>query len=111
MYAAFMEKAIYFIIFGTIAVFGLIGYKYGKLSCSEERRMAQDQYRILELRFNAASADLQRIELDQQNEAHLIQKQLDTVVQEPLYQRECIDDAGLRLANRALATSSGRTTP
>lgn len=104
MLAAVMEKFFFAIIAGLLLIVGLVGYNYGRHKCSEERLMAQDQYRILELRFNAASADLQRIELEQQNEAHLLQKQLDTVVQAPLYSRDCLDDAGLRLANRALTS-------
>lgn len=105
MYAAFMQKYFFAILLAILLMAGFMGFSLGRHHCSEERRMAQDAYRTLELRFNAASAELQHLLLDQQHEAHTIQKQLDTVVQEPIYRRECIDDAGLRLANRALSTA------
>lgn len=102
-----LDKLVMLVVLVLLAVCGAVGYNIGRHKCSEERRMQQDAYNALEQRFSVASRDLTAILLDQKKAQLENEKEIDSVVRaSPVYGRDCIDDAGLRLANRAFLPGS-----
>ena len=68
-------------------------------------------YQIRTLELNDVSAELERARSEKQIVYRTITKRVETYVDRPVYQRECLDDDGLRDANAALAGRAGAGEP
>lgn len=90
----------------TLTVY-LAGYNVRDAKARNEalaiQTAAQQAYNTLELRYNAASASLEKHLLEEKlNVREPITKEVVRVVERPVYRHDCFDDDGLRLANSAL---------
>lgn len=70
---------------------------------AKAQQQAADAYQARTVELNAVSADLERAKHEKQVVYRTITKRVETYIGDPLYQRECIDDRGLRDINAALA--------
>jgi hypothetical protein len=109
----------------SILIAGLVGLSLGvsgtyKVVADHYRAEAAAQkeadakaYQVRTLELNDVSAELERAKSEKQIVYRTITKRVETYIDRPVYQRECLDDDGLRDANVALAgrASSGEPAP
>jgi hypothetical protein len=99
----------------SLLIAGLVGLSVGvsgtyKVVADHYRAEAAAQkdadakaYQVRTLELNDVSAELERAKSEKQIVYRTITKRVETYIDRPVYQRECLDDDGLRDANAALA--------
>ena len=68
-------------------------------------------YQAKTIEFNQVSAELEQVRNDRKIVYRTITRNVQTYIDRPVYQRECLDDDGLRDANAALAGRVGTGQP
>lgn len=78
---------------------------------AKQQQAAAEAYQAHAAQLNEVSAELERAKNDRKVVYRTITRKVETYINDPLYQRYCIDERGLRDINEALAgrTSSGES--
>jgi hypothetical protein len=84
-----------------------------RAEAAQQKEADAKAYQARTLQLNDVSAELERAKSEKQIVYRTITKRVETYIDRPVYQRECLDDDGLRDANAALAgrASSGEPAP
>jgi hypothetical protein len=109
----------------SLLVAGLVGLSLGasgtckvvvdhyRAEAAAQKESDAKAYQARTVQLNEVSAELERAKSEKQIVYRTITKRVETYIDRPVYQRECLDDDGLRDANAALAgrASSGEPAP
>lgn len=106
------------ILLGAAAIFSagaMSGYKvtadHYTAAAAKAQKEAAEAYQARTVELNQVSAELEQAKNDRKTVYRTIVRNVETYIDRPVYQRECLDDDGLRDANTALAGRAGTGQP
>lgn len=80
-------------------------------AAARSQQEAAEAYQARTVELNQVSAELERARHDRKVVYRTITRNVETYINDPLYQRECIDERGLRDINAALAGRASAGEP
>lgn len=99
----------------TFALGAGTGYKltadHYQAVAAREQQEAAEAYQARTVELNQLSAELERARHDRKVVYRTITRNVETYINDPLYQRDCVDERGLRDINAALAGRASAGQP
>lgn len=80
-------------------------------AAARSQQEAAEAYQARTVELNQVSAELERARHDRKVVYRTIEKRVESYINDPLYQRDCIDERGLRDINAALAGRASAGQP
>jgi hypothetical protein len=107
----------------SLLIAGLVGMAVGagsagkvvsnhyRAEAAAQKKADAKAYQARTVEFNQVSAELEQARNDRKIVYRTITRNVQTYIDRPVYQRECLDDDGLRDANAALAGAARAREP
>lgn len=110
----FREIIIVFLVFLLLISLALLNYRTGQVKEAEQKCFAQiqdierKQVKALadaQSKVNKASADYEKLRSEQQTKVETVTREVQKIVERPIYQRDCFDSSGLSEINSLIKAS------
>ncbi|KQK46138.1 hypothetical protein A1D06_09445 [Acinetobacter baumannii] len=105
------EIIIGFLAFLLVITLAVLNHKEGQLKEADQKCLAQIQkiekknleaLAVKQNQINKVSADYERVKAEQSTKVETITREVQKIVERPIYKSSCIDDAGMQQLNELI---------